>query len=327
MDTESIKTARVLFLYKELLKGRKFSTDEAKEMVDSEFGETSLRSIQRDMNLLQECEPMLISERDGRKNVWKLERSAIKTKGIVHLEKNKLLSLHILKAHLKAFRHTVIEDDIKELTEKLELIAPQEVFSHESLYWDQNIGQYDYTQKDPMIRRIIKYISEEQWVKVEYRSGGRDKQKSFDILFRCFFYYSGSLYCVAYVPYYQHHIALAVQYIDKLEPLEYHRYKAQEFDFKKWSKYRFGVYFGDLKKVVLRINKLYNVYFENRQFHQSQKVSKDSKGNMLIEMRVPIVDDFISWIMSWGEAITVLKPNELIKRINMNLHNTLRNYE
>ncbi len=44
-------------------------------------------------------------------------------------------------------------------------------------------------------------------------------------------------------------------------------------------------------------------------------------------MRVPLVDDFISWIMSWGEAITVVKPKELIKILNLNLHNTLKNYE
>ncbi|MFH1051413.1 MAG: WYL domain-containing protein [bacterium] len=327
MDTESAKTARVLFLYKKLLNGKKFTTDEAHDLIEDEFGTTSLRSIQRDLSLLQECEPMLISQKDGKKNIWKLDKSAIKARGHVHFEKNQILSFHILKAHLKAFRKTVIEEEMKALTDKLEEIAPQEVFSYDSLYWDQNIGQYDYTQKDPMIRRIIKYISEEQWVKVEYRTGGRDKTKKFDILLRCFFYYAGSLYCVAYVPYHGHHIALAVQYIDKLEPIEYHRYKAPIFDFTKWSKYRFGVYHGDLKKVVLRINKLYNVYFENRSFHQSQKLSKDSHGNLLIELRVPLVDDFISWLMSWGEAITVVKPKELIKILNLNLHNTLRNYE
>ncbi|ROL61951.1 WYL domain-containing protein, partial [Bacteroidetes/Chlorobi group bacterium ChocPot_Mid] len=261
MDTESVKTARVLFLYKKLLNGKKFTTDEAHEMIEDEFGTTSVRSVQRDLSLLQECEPMLFSEKDGRQNVWKLEKSAVKPKAIVHFEKNQLLSFHILKAHLKAFRKTVIEEEIKTLTDKLEEIAPHEVFSYDSLYWDQNIGQYDYTQKDPTIRRIIKFISEEQWVKVEYRSGGKEKVKKFDILLRCFFYYSGSLYCVAYVPYHGHHIALAVQHIDKLEPLETHRYKAKKFDFKEWSKYRFGVYHGELKKVVLRIHKGFNVYF------------------------------------------------------------------
>ncbi|ROL61786.1 WYL domain-containing protein, partial [Bacteroidetes/Chlorobi group bacterium ChocPot_Mid] len=65
----------------------------------------------------------------------------------------------------------------------------------------------------------------------------------------------------------------------------------------------------------------------NRSFHQTQKFSKDANGNLLIEMRVPLVDDFISWIMSWGEAITVVKPKELIKILNLNLHNTLKNYE
>ena len=48
---------------------------------------------------------------------------------------------------------------------------------------------------------------------------------------------------------------------------------------------------------------------------------------MILEMRVPLVPDFIAWVMSWGEVITVLKPDELKKKINLKLRTMLKNYE
>lgn len=327
MDNESEKAARVIFLLKKLQNGIIFSTVEAHKMVEKEFGTTSLRTVQRDLNTLLECEPLLFTYKDGKKPIWKIDRSITKTKAIVHFDENELLSFHILKAHLKAFRQTVIEEEINQLTKKLDVLAPNEVFSTESLYWDQNAGQFDYTQYDPIIRRIIKYIAEKQWVKVYYRAIGKKTTNDFTILIRCFFQYSGSLYCVAYVPHYDHHIALSVQHIEKLEPLDNIRKKIPPFDFKKFSKSRFGVFYGTIRKVELRINKIYNEYFENRIWHQTQKIEYDKNGNLIITMRVPLGDDFKSWIMSWCEAITVIKPVDLIKEINMKLRNSLKNYE
>jgi len=327
MEVQSDKTARVFFLYKKLRNGYKFTTEEAYEMIEKEFGTTSLRTIQRDLNTLLDLDEFVYTEKDGKKTIWIYDRSASKITEIIHFEKNELLSLHILKAHLKAFQQTVIEDEINRLTKKLDLIAPNDIFVTESLYWDQNFGYYDYTQLDPQIRRIIKYISEKQWLKINYYSKIMNKQNSFIALLRGIFQFAGTLYVIAYVPHHNNHISLVLQDIEQIEAVQNIKYKIPRFDFRQWSKKRFGVFYGKVRKVVLKIDKDYKHYFENRLFHPSQQFSTDLDGNLILTIRVPLGRDFRAWILSWGKAITVLKPVELIKHINLSLRNTLKNYE
>jgi len=326
MDEHSEKAARIVFLLKKFQAGNRFSTKEIYQMLEKEFGTLSMRTIQRDLQLLLDCEPMLECNKKGRSNYWELNRSVAKPKSIIHFEENELISFHVLKAHLKAFRKTVIEEEIEQLTNKLETIAPSEVFLKESLYWDKNIGQFDYTQFDSQIRRAIKYISEKKWVEVAYDTAGHGETKRYKIMLRCIFNYAGSLYCVGYIPDYGD-VALAIQHLENINVIEDYYHKVPIFDFNKWSRNRFGVFYGKLRKVQLKIDKQYTKYFINRKWHPSQKESYDQKGNYIIELRVPLGPDFISWLMSWNEAITILKPVDLIKTINLKLRNTLKNYE
>ena len=163
-------------------------------------------------------------------------------------------------------------------------------------------------------------------MKIVYDTSGLGKQKTFNVMFRCMFNYAGSLYCVAYIPDYDD-VAIAIQHLVEVEELEDYYHKVPKFDFNKWSKNRFGVFYGKLKKVELKIEKKYNHYFINRRWHSTQKMKYDKQGNMILQMRVPLVPDFISWVMSWGEVITVLKPDELKKEINYKIRNMLKNYE
>jgi predicted DNA-binding transcriptional regulator YafY len=42
---------------------------------------------------------------------------------------------------------------------------------------------------------------------------------------------------------------------------------------------------------------------------------------------VPIVPDFTAWLMSWGDAIKILKPKELIINLKRKYQSALDLYE
>lgn len=322
------QAARIVFMLKKFQNGHSFSSSQLKEILSHEFGSITLRTVQRDLVLLGELEPTLTSEKQGRETIWRIPRGLRTISNPLRINSSELLSLHILKAYLKTFSGTVIEDDVHHLTRKLEEIAPMDVFSIESLYWDQNIGQYDYTQKDPILRRAIKYISEKQWVDVEYDASNRGEINSYTALLRSLFTYAGFIYAVAYIPHHDSHVPLALQKIVTLNPSNSRpKVKIPLFDYAKWSQERFGVFWGKKRKVVLKIRKDYNHYFENRRWHPNQKLNYDKDGNLLLEMRVPLATDFIAWILSWSFVITVIKPVDLIKQINLKLRLTQKNYE
>lgn len=318
---------RLFYMYKKFHSGQKYTTAELLDVVRQEFGNISLRTIQRDMLILQECEPAFTSKKVGKEYVWYIPREARNMNAIVKLDSNELLSFYILKAHLKTFSGTVIQEDVERLANKIEKIAPFDVFDEQSMYWDQNIGQFDYTQFDPIIRKLIKSITEQIWIQVSYDSLSKGSEKEIIIMPRRMFSYAGSLYVVAYVPKHSSHVAMAIQNFSSINYMDKYKAELPNFDFLEWTKYRFGVFWGEPKKVMFEVKKEFAHYFRNRKWHSTQKLTEEDNGTLVIEMKVPLSTDFIAWLLSWNHAIVVLKPAELIKSMHETLLNTLRQYD
>lgn len=319
---------RIVFLLKKLQAGNKYTTSEAYEMICKEFGEHSLRTVQRDMLLLQKCEPAVNAVRVGKEYLWYIPKEVRHTEALMRIDTNEILSFYILKAHLKTFQGTVIEDDVNKLADKLEKYAPKEIYSAESLFWDQNIGYFDYSNYNDKLSEIINAIVNKKWLNIDYNTSSKGVINKIFLTLRCLFTYGGSLYAVAYVPKHDAHIALALQNIVKLEEVQnYKNTKLPEFNFKEWTKYRFGVFYGEPKRVVLNVKKEYKHYFINRKWHQSQNVREEEDGTLTIEMKVPIGPDFVGWLLSWSSAIVVKKPKELISTILEKLKQAINDYE
>ena len=243
------------------------------------------------------------------------------------IETGELLSFHFLKAHLKTFKGTVFEKDINELQSKLELLAPGEVFLDNGFYWDQNTGQYDYSDNDKILRKVIASIVDKKWLRVRYHSANQGTEKEYNVLFCGLFAYSGTLYVVTYFRYYDNYEALALQGIINIEPSK-RTYKVKsKFNFKKFTKKRYGVFTGKVFTVKLQIDKKYREYFICRSWHTSQKTFNDENGNLIIEMRVPIGMDLVSWILSWNNIIRVIKPKKLREKVLLKAKAVIEMYE
>lgn len=317
---------RVLLIFLELLKGGEFSTRELQSIIIDKLEPVSLRTIQRDMNLLRELVPIVETfYRNGQK-LWRIPPKQNIFRNVTYINSCELLSFYILKAHLKTFSGTMIEDDIKRLSKKIEEFAPGEVYSPEIIYWDQNNGQYDYTYFDYQLRRVINFITEKKWATVSYRNLRHNTLKTYDAFFHKIFAYQGYLYIATYIPKYENTVALALHGIENIEECK-KTYKLPEFNFKDYIKQRFGVYSGVPKDVTLKIDKEFKKYFVNRKWHPTQREHIDENNNLILKMKVPIVPDFIAWILSWNGAITVIEPLELIIKIKQKLELTLEKYE
>ncbi len=317
---------RSLLIFLELLKGGEFTTRELQSIIMERLEPVSLRTIQRDMNLLREIVPQIETYYSSGQKIWRIPLKQNLLKNVTYINSCELLSFHILKAHLKTFTGTMIEDDIKKLSKKIEEIAPGEVYSPEIIYWDQNNGQYDYTYFDYQLRRLINFITQKKWATVTYRNLRHNTVKTYDAFFYKIFAYQGYLYIATYIPKYENTVALALHGIENIEECSKY-YKLPEFNFKEFLKQRFGVYSGNPKNVKLKIDKNYKKYFVNRKWHPTQKEIIDENNNLILKMKVPIVPDFIAWILSWNGAVTVIEPLELIIKIQQILESTLEKYQ
>ncbi|MGB9770691.1 MAG: helix-turn-helix transcriptional regulator [Candidatus Kapaibacteriota bacterium] len=314
-------------MYKKFLDGETLTSTQLQDMISEEIEIVSLRTIQRDLRLLQKIEPSLVGTPRGKEIFWSIPKDFRVPKQIVRFESNEILAFHFLKAHLKTFRGTIIEKDVEKLYEKLEQLAPKEVILDETIYWDQNVGYYDYSKINDTLEKVIEATASKKWYTVTYSTPKSLSSKEIIVRFETIFSYLGVLYVVAYVPKHKIHVSLSIHNITKIEEKTDYYDAAPPFNFREWSSYRFGVFSGEIHNVRLLIKKEFIHFFINRRWHISQVEKYDKEGNLILEMRVPIGVDLINWILSWSDAIIVLEPKELIQKIVNRLHQALENYK
>ncbi len=310
-----VRAERIMHLIKRMESGYKLTTDDVNRFYNNNLNTVvDLRSSQRDFQDIQGFDSRVrIMKSRGRKYIH-IPNVSKRIFQEPRVAKNELLSLYILKAHLNAFRGTDIEDKIENLIDVLEEEYPEDVYSTDSLFWDQNFGKFNYANHSATINSIVEHIVQKNCVKVTYERTIGQKENSFKCYFRKFFQYEGGLYVAAYVPFHKNDIALSVQYIKKMRKVLSEENEIPDFDFNEFTKYRFGVFYGKEQQVMLKIDKSVKHYFENREFHYTQE-EFDDNGDLVLRMDVPLSPELETWIMGWIDKIQIIQPDRLKKSI------------
>jgi len=327
------KIQQVIYLRDKLLSGTPLTAQKTIKLIAKEFDENlELRSAQRYIKELEKLVPYAESKRniDNQKEILVSSKYQNTPNNFTlhNNHKNYILSLNMLKAHLRSFNNTTIEVEVDRLIDKIEQETNHNsnAYSAESMYWDQNFGQFDYSSDQKYsdtINNIINHISDKTWIKVNYKRPNK-KDTEFNCLFREFFEYDGVLYVAAYIPYYKDHVALAIQYIDDIKIIKQKSIEIPKFSFIEFTKNRFGVYHGELNKVSLEIDKNYKEFFLNRNFHSSQLLFNEfnEDENLILNIKVPLSPELSSWILKWGGVIKVKSPEAL----KIDIENKAKNF-
>lgn len=325
---ELTSVQRVIRILELLSMGRYLTSSELHLAFEKEV---TLRTIQRDMITIQQAGIPLICEKNYKKeNVWSFPRD-YRRMILPSIQKGELMSLYILKAYLKEFRGTKIEDNLASVIDKLEDMAPGEVYldldTTDDLVWDQDYGAYDYSQLDDLINQVINAIIKKKWIHITYQSRNENTSKTFQIFPYRLFSYHGSIYLAAYTPQHQNTISLVLQRIKSLTLAENIIDTVPPFNMEDYRNNRFGVFSGPVEKIRLRIDPRYIIYFRNRSWHPSQEVKMQNDGSMILTMEAPLSPELLTWIIGWHEGIKVISPDRLIDGILIKLKTVIKMYE
>jgi len=86
-----------------------------------------------------------------------------------------------------------------------------------------------------------------------------------------------------------------------------------------------GVYSGGPEIVAkLRFNKDKESYFKNRILAEEQEV-KYVSGGILVELKVKLSFEFVSWVMGWGKEVKIVGPEELKEQVLLKARGLLDN--
>ncbi len=322
------KIQHIIYLRDCLMAGQRLDSNRIIELLKDEYdAKVDKRTAQRYIIELKEMQDLFVEETsEGKKKIIYISgenRRSFRETNPLPNPGNYLLSLNVLKAHLKSFAGTKIEKNTNELISEIEKVTKNkaEIFTSKSLFWNQNQGSYDYSTHAKTIDHITDIITQQKFQYVKY--GNPEKPSNFVALLSEFFSYNGSLYVAAYTPRHGHHIALAVQNIHRLSELskedkeKYQEVEIPIFTFESFTKDRFGVHHGPIRNVRLEVSHEYKHYFLNRTFHVSQvnQYEDDPDQQMQINLEVPLSPELISWILSWGGELQVVAPTKLKEKV------------
>ncbi|WP_080054717.1 helix-turn-helix transcriptional regulator [Spirosoma aerolatum] len=83
---------------------------------------------------------------------------------------------------------------------------------------------------------------------------------------------------------------------------------------------------GPVEEIVLSFSPLFGRYVKAKPIHQTQEVLSDTETECVVRLRLAPNRDLLMHLRSYGEHLTVLQPESLVREIKTSLEATLANY-
>jgi predicted DNA-binding transcriptional regulator YafY len=102
-----------------------------------------------------------------------------------------------------------------------------------------------------------------------------------------------------------------------------------DFDIEEYFRYSFGIVSSLGQKpqeIILSFDPFQGKYIKSLPLHDSQEILIDNDKELRIRMKLFITIELVMKILSFGENVKVLKPKELVKKIQSKLKSTLGLY-
>ena len=96
----------------------------------------------------------------------------------------------------------------------------------------------------------------------------------------------------------------------------------------QFFKYSFGItqFDNDFFKVLLKFSSAQKGYLMTQPLHSSQKLITEDKDSFTIELEVYLTYELIESVLSYGEDVLVLQPEELKKIVHKRLLKAVKQY-
>jgi|NGEPerStandDraft_6_1074524.scaffolds.fasta_scaffold29634_2 predicted DNA-binding transcriptional regulator YafY len=102
-----------------------------------------------------------------------------------------------------------------------------------------------------------------------------------------------------------------------------------DFDITEYFKHCFGIIRPNNttpQEVILSFDPFQGKYIKSLPLHESQVIIQDNEDELLIRLTIYVTHDFIMEILSYGESVKVIKPDNLIDNLKTSYQDALNLY-
>jgi proteasome accessory factor B len=288
------------------------------------------RTVQRDLNVLQDIFPISREQRNHGKRFWKLAHNTVESEQL-QLTMTEMLSLFLSQQLLLPLAGTQFGDGLQTAIQKIRALLPARAMMHfeglDESFFIKSLANHDYSAQDKEIRILNEAILSQKCVKVVYRSASKGKETISEFHPYGMVLLHASLYCIGYLACYDEVRTLKVARIKGLTQLEKAFEKPEDFSLAGHFQGTFGV-FQTHKPQTIRVEftgwAATNV--REMQWHPSQNITKDDKGTIVAAFELGNTVEFKRWVLGFGKHARVLAPKSLAAAIQSELDQASRQY-
>jgi len=198
-----------------------------------------------------------------------------------------------------------------------------EVFHH------TRIGLSNYRHRGETIDTLMIGIEDRQVTHLLYLSMNADSHKTVAVHPYGLVQHRNSLYLIAFVPEYN---AIRHYKIDRIHDVELdarHFKKPDKFTLDDHLRTAFGIYQkGDtLHQIRVRFTRDVARYVQEHHWHETQHLIEHADGSLTLELKLAALEEFKSWVLSFGTKAVVEESEELRMDVIQELDNLREKYE
>ena len=286
--------------------GRGKTAQELAEAVDCR-----LRSVYRDLEVLQTAGFPICNEKIDGKKVWAV-MDTFKHSIPIPLGLPELMALYFSLDMLRAMHDTVFYESLESLFQKIKATLPPESTEFlnnlkKALCVDQR--QYrQYGKLKNVITGINDAVMRSRSIDIIYFALSRKSRTKRTVDPYRIWFINGTFYLVGYCHLRKEVRIFALDRIRNLELTERGFTIPEDFDLDDFMSGGFGAYRGIPEKIKIIFSPEIVGYIEEKVWHTSQQITPQADGSILFEADVAINEELENWVLSWGAKSLVLEP-------------------
>lgn len=298
----------------------------------------STRSVYRLLDKIQELNFPIYDDANlpGKEKSWKLEPDYVLKMPNINLPDirfniKEIMALYLLRAESRIYAGTEIEKHFNSAYARMSQYVPEkfqeQVTRLKSLFISPRKLTKDYTGKEDIIDTLTMAMIRNNTCLVSYYSFMREQTKNFKIDPLSFFESNGGLYLFVQVPRYDDIRILAVERIEKIEQTTDVFEYPEDFDPEEKLSLAFDMVYDDPIELEVIFPPGQAKYIKERQFSPNQKITDNPDGSITLEMTTSGWYDVRKWLLGFGAAARVVRPDEMKQEIMAEMKKAINKYE
>jgi predicted DNA-binding transcriptional regulator YafY len=288
------------------------------------------RTIRRDLDALAQAGfPIDTDKRDG-KTIYKLNRDVFRGVAAAGFSLSELCALHLSRTVLAAVAGGPFKDSLASAFDKLYDALPPSMWKFiESL--PDALGAKEHASRPrgaasaKAMEVLMSAILARRRVRMRYHSFSSRQVKDYLLEPYRLAYAQGGLYLQAFVPEYSEMRTFAAQRIEHAVALE-ETFSPVSGSPAEVFPDSLGAFSGTPETVVIEFSAAEAPYVREREWHASQLIEDLPGGRIRLTLHVVIDWELQAWIMGFGPAARVIKPEGFARRIVESLEETRATY-